>query len=149
MSRLVEAKLNSKLAIFITGLFFISIGVSVAVTDLSVVIPAFYLFASVTTLIVYAIDKSAAKKGRWRTSEATLHFLALAGGWPGALVGQQVFRHKRKKASFLIVFGFTVLINCTALVLLHTPLGRTTLDRLLDTMRYIITNYSIGMPSLS
>lgn len=32
-----------------------------------------------------------------RTQESTLHGLSLLGGWPGALIAQQVLRHKSKK----------------------------------------------------
>jgi uncharacterized membrane protein YsdA (DUF1294 family) len=48
----------------------------------------------------YAADKSAAEQGRWRTSESTLHAVALVGGWPGALVARRVFRHKTRKQPF-------------------------------------------------
>ncbi len=59
-----------------------------------------YFAASLAAFLAYAFDKSAAKGGRWRTSEGTLHLLALAGGWPGALLAQQFLRHKSAKASF-------------------------------------------------
>ena len=65
--------------------------------------------------IVYAADKSAARRHEWRTPERTLHLLALVGGWPGALVAQTVFRHKSRKTSFRIVFWTTVALNCGAL----------------------------------
>ena len=78
-------------------------------------IPAVYLAASLATLIAYAIDKSAAESGHWRTRERTLHALSLAGGWPGALVAQAVFHHKSHKRSFQIVFWTTVVANCAAL----------------------------------
>lgn len=45
-----------------------------------------------------------------------LHLLALIGGWPGALIAQRVFRHKSRKPSFRIVFLFTVVVNCAALL---------------------------------
>ena len=41
-----------------------------------------YLVVSLATFAAYALDKRAAEKGNWRTSESTLHLLALAGGWP-------------------------------------------------------------------
>jgi uncharacterized membrane protein YsdA (DUF1294 family) len=63
----------------------------------------------------YALDKSAARTGRWRTPEGTLHIFGLAGGWPGALVAQKVLRHKSQKQSFQLVFWATVLLNCSAL----------------------------------
>ena len=49
---------------------------------------------SLVTFLVYAMDKSAARRGAGRTSETTLHLLALVGGWPGALLAQQWLRHK-------------------------------------------------------
>ena len=75
-----------------------------------------YLAASVTTAVVYRIDKSAAQGGRWRTAESTLHMLALIGGWPGALIAQRLFRHKSRKPSFQAGFLFTVALNCAVLL---------------------------------
>ena len=87
---------------------------------LPIVVIWFYLAASIITFLVYAVDKSAAKNGQWRTPENTLHLLALAGGWPGALVAQKWLRHKSKKPSFQIGFWVSVVINCAALFYLFT-----------------------------
>jgi uncharacterized membrane protein YsdA (DUF1294 family) len=73
---------------------------------------AFYLVASVVTFLVYACDKSAASRNAWRTRESTLHLLALAGGWIGALAAQRLLRHKSAKKPFLISFWGTVALNC-------------------------------------
>ena len=81
------------------------------------------LVFSAASYIAYAIDKSAAQNQRWRTPESTLHLLALAGGWPGALVAQQVLRHKTKKASFRMVFWLTVVLNCALAGWLVSPAG--------------------------
>ncbi|BCT91962.1 DNA-binding protein [Lysobacter helvus] len=70
---------------------------------------------SLVAVLVYAADKSRAQRDAWRTPESTLHFLALTGGWPGALVAQDLFRHKRSKASFQAVFWITVVANVAAL----------------------------------
>ncbi len=43
--------------------------------------------------------------------ETTLLLLGLIGGWPGAIVGQVVFRHKTTKESFGNAFWVTVVIN--------------------------------------
>ena len=67
-----------------------------------------YLILSAISFAAYALDKSAAQRGAWRTSETTLHLLALAGGWPGALVAQQVLRHKTIKQPFRSLFWVTV-----------------------------------------
>jgi cold shock CspA family protein len=49
-----------------------------------------YLIASVVTFLVYALDKSAARGGRWRVEEATLHAARCAARTdiPAAQVGQ-------------------------------------------------------------
>jgi uncharacterized membrane protein YsdA (DUF1294 family) len=83
--------------------------------SLPLAVPIVYAAASVTAAIVYAADKSAARRNQWRTPERTLHLLALVGGWPGALVAQAVFRHKTRKMSFRLVFWMTVVLNCGAL----------------------------------
>lgn len=77
-----------------------------------------HLIGSVVTFLVYALDKSAARRGRWRVEEGTLHALALAGGWPGALLAQQGLRHKSAKVQFLIVFWITVFLNTAGFVVL-------------------------------
>lgn len=87
------------------------------------VLPA-YLGLSVMTFLAYAIDKSAAQRGAWRISEQTLHLLALAGGWPGALLAQQKLRHKSMKQAFRAVFWATVGLNIVGFMFLssaHAP----------------------------
>ncbi len=73
-----------------------------------------YAVASVLTFFVYGLDKRAAMRGRWRTPEATLHLLELLGGFPGALLAQRVFRHKRAKVRYLVVFWLIVLLHAGA-----------------------------------
>lgn len=91
---------------------------------------AWCLIASLLTFMVYAIDKRAAQKGRWRIPEAHLHLLALIGGWPGAILAQQKLRHKSRKQSFRFVFWITVMLNCAASVWLLTPRGLGMLEDL-------------------
>lgn len=82
-----------------------------------------YMAMSLATFIVYAGDKRAARRRQWRVSEGTLHGLALACGWPGALLAQQLLRHKSSKPAFRRRFWLTVLGNMLGFVLLFTPLG--------------------------
>jgi uncharacterized membrane protein YsdA (DUF1294 family)/cold shock CspA family protein len=86
---------------------------------------AIYVGASVITFLAYALDKSAAGRGSWRTPETTLHSLALAGGWPGALLAQQLLRHKSRKVAFRSAFWGTVVVNIAGFVVLCSPLGRS------------------------
>ena len=118
---------NGSLSVIIAASFLVIVGVSVFTSKTPPLILTVYIVASLLTFIMYAVDKSAAKKGAWRTQESTLHLLSLAGGWPGALVAQQKLRHKSKKQSFRTVFWVTVLLNCGAFIWLLTPTGKATL----------------------
>lgn len=97
-------------------------------TSLSVL--GLYLLMSVVAFIAYAIDKSAAQAGRWRTKESTLHILSLFFGWPGAYFGQEILRHKSIKREFRTVFFITVLLNIAGLIWLHTDSGSIVLRHL-------------------
>jgi uncharacterized membrane protein YsdA (DUF1294 family) len=83
---------------------------------------AAYVIGSIFCLLAYATDKSAATAGRWRVSEGTLHLLGLACGWPGAILAQQLLRHKSSKAEFRAVFWASVGINVFAFVAINSPL---------------------------
>ena len=85
-------------------------------------IAGLYLAASVVCFVVYVVDKSAAVAGRWRVSESTLIFLGLVGGWPGAIVAQQVSRHKSNKVAFRSAFWGSVVLNVLAFIALSSPL---------------------------
>ncbi|MBU0946655.1 MAG: cold shock and DUF1294 domain-containing protein [Proteobacteria bacterium] len=127
----------------VAAVFFLGIvGASVLAAKLPPLIFIFYIATSALTFIIYAADKSAARKGAWRTQESTLHVLALAGGWPGALVAQQKLRHKSQKQSFRAVFWLTVFLNCAAFVWLFTPSGSTTLQSLITDLMPRLTALS-------
>lgn len=85
---------------------------------LSLAVFAVYAVASVAAFIAYGIDKSAARRKLRRTPESTLHALGVAGGWPGALAAQSLFRHKTSKRSFQAMFLATAVVNCAALAAL-------------------------------
>lgn len=92
-----------------------------------------YLAASLVAFVAYALDKSAARKDRRRTPERSLHFFALAGGWPGALAAQGLLRHKSRKPSFQRAFWATVILNCCALAWLLTAASAAPLRAMLGT----------------
>jgi uncharacterized membrane protein YsdA (DUF1294 family) len=70
-----------------------------------------YAGASLLCFALYAIDKSAARAGRDRISESMLLSVGFVGGWPGAIVAQQLFRHKTAKLTFRIRFWISVVAN--------------------------------------
>ena len=84
-------------------------------------LPWAYLAFSILTFLVYASDKSAAQRGAQRIPEKTLHMLAVIGGWPGALLAQQMLRHKSSKQEFRSVFWGTVILNVMGFMYLASP----------------------------
>lgn len=82
-----------------------------------------YLAGSAICFVMYALDKAAAKAGRWRTSEGALLFWAFACGWPGAIVAQKLMRHKSHKRSFGNRFLATVALNTAIFAYLVSPVS--------------------------
>ncbi|TFD88553.1 DUF1294 domain-containing protein [Cryobacterium lactosi] len=80
-----------------------------------------YLVASIVSFVVYAADKSAARADRRRVPERTLLGLGIVGGWPGAIVAQQMLRHKTQKASFRRAFWGSVVVNVIVFAVFATP----------------------------
>lgn len=85
-----------------------------ALLHIVAVVGTLYLFFSIVAFFHYARDKAAARAGRRRTSEKRLLVLGLVGGWPGALLAQQMLRHKTAKRSFQLQFWLSVAINLIA-----------------------------------
>ncbi|SDJ84803.1 DUF1294 domain-containing protein [Microbulbifer yueqingensis] len=110
--------------------FYAGIGSLVLMGELPLLVPAWYALFGLVTFALYAKDKAAARSARWRTPENTLHLLSLAGGWTGALVARQLFRHKTSKVSFRVIFWLTVAANLLALGWLLSPSGSALLDQL-------------------
>ncbi|WP_070988899.1 DUF1294 domain-containing protein [Halofilum ochraceum] len=102
-------------ALFILAAFFAAILYSVVSGRAPLAVVGFYALMSVVSFVMYALDKAAAKRGGWRTTEASLHLVELIGGWPGALVAQRVFRHKTRKQPFQFIFWSAVVANMVAL----------------------------------
>jgi uncharacterized membrane protein YsdA (DUF1294 family)/cold shock CspA family protein len=119
-----DSKSITRLFLIMIAVGFIAIvGWSVSTYNIPIQILYLYLVASVFTFLVYAKDKWAARTDRWRTKESTLHTLAFVGGWPGALIAQQVLRHKSRKNAFQFMFWTTVVLNCVAFGWLFTEQG--------------------------
>lgn len=58
---------------------------------------------SLIAFILYGVDKSKAKKGKWRISERVLLLFPVFGGAIGGLLGMLAFRHKTKHWYFVFV----------------------------------------------
>ncbi|PKH03145.1 DUF1294 domain-containing protein [Psychromonas sp. MB-3u-54] len=118
----------------------IALGGSFYLGYLPPIIFLIYVIASTLTFFIYAKDKRAAQNDEWRTSESTLHMYSLLFGWPGAIVAQQKLRHKSKKQSFRAAFMFTVLINVSLIVGMHTHSGANMLRSSTNNLKNYITN---------
>ncbi len=73
-----------------------------------------FLLINVLTIAIYGADKTAARKGMRRVPERTLLVFGIVGGWPGAIVGQQLFRHKTQKQPFKTWFLLSVVVSVSA-----------------------------------
>jgi uncharacterized membrane protein YsdA (DUF1294 family) len=115
----------------VAGLFALFLTAAVLTGKLPIAMLVFYLAASAITFGAYAVDKAAARRGASRTRESTLHLLGVIGGWPGALVAQEVLRHKSQKRSFRTIFWLTAVLNGGALGWLFSPTGSAVLRSIL------------------
>jgi uncharacterized membrane protein YsdA (DUF1294 family)/cold shock CspA family protein len=87
------------------------LAIGTVASRLPLAIAGSYIVASALAFAMYGMDKSAARNDRSRIPEKTLHMIDLCGGWPGALIAQDVFRHKSRKLEFQIVFWIGVATN--------------------------------------
>jgi uncharacterized membrane protein YsdA (DUF1294 family)/cold shock CspA family protein len=108
-----ETRMSWVALLFLAGVVLLMIAGRV-----SFVVPMVYVVASLLSFSLYEQDKIKAERGAWRTPEKWLHFLSLIGGWPGALIAQQRYRHKTRKAAFRSTFWTTVAVNCVLLAAL-------------------------------
>lgn len=74
-----------------------------------------YMAINLTTFLLYAHDKNSAQNNSWRVQEASLHKLALLGGWVGAGVAHKTLRHKSQKTEFRQGFYLTIVGNLVLL----------------------------------
>jgi uncharacterized membrane protein YsdA (DUF1294 family)/cold shock CspA family protein len=123
-----------KFSIIFTRTFIAIVGLLVAIDRLPIVVPGVYIILSLVAFALYKKDKAAAEWDEWRIPEKTLHFVSIIGGWPGALIAQNLLRHKCRKLSFRIVYWVTVVINCGVLAWLLTPDGVAKLKALIENL---------------
>ena len=62
----------------------------------------YLVIINLAAFLLMAMDKSRARKHRWRIPEKTLFLLAILGGSIGAIAGMYTFRHKTRHWYFVI-----------------------------------------------
>ena len=73
-----------------------------------------FLALNVFTFIMYGVDKSKARRGRFRIPEGSLILMAFLGGAVGAALGMRVFHHKVNKAKFTTAIPIALVVNILA-----------------------------------
>ena len=77
---------------------------------------------NIIALFAMYIDKRKAKANKRRISEKTLFILVFLGGGVGGIAGMYLFRHKTKKARFVI--GFPVILIFEILLVIAIALSK-------------------------
>ena len=62
----------------------------------------FLVILNIISMIFFGVDKMKSVRGGWRISELRLLLIALLGPF-GAYMGMLLFRHKTRKAKFLLI----------------------------------------------
>lgn len=73
-----------------------------------------YPVMSLVSVLLYWHDKAQARTQARRIPEKLLHGTELFGGWPGALLAQQLFRHKTRKVPYQVTFWAIVVVHQAA-----------------------------------
>lgn len=81
------------------------------------IVLAILTIMNLIALIAYVSDKKKAKKGKWRTPEATLITLAWLFGSVGALIGMYGFRHKTQHIKFILLVPLAFVVQSAFLIL--------------------------------
>ncbi|MBP5529632.1 MAG: DUF1294 domain-containing protein [Lachnospiraceae bacterium] len=75
-------------------------------------------------LIIMGVDKSRAKRRKWRIPEATLFLVAIIGGSVGSIAGMYLFRHKTKHWYFVAGMPVILVLQIiAALIMYFAPLN--------------------------
>lgn len=83
-----------------------------------------YLFIiSLVTVILTVYDKSAAKKGRFRISEATLILCGVFGGAVAELAIMLIIRHKTRHIKFMLGLPLIILSQVILFIVCKILLG--------------------------
>lgn len=80
---------------------------------------AAFIVWNIITFFLFGIDKSKAKKGKWRINEAVLITCAFLMGGMGSLLGMLIFRHKTRHLKFKLLVPLALVVNIGFVVLLY------------------------------
>jgi len=88
------------------------------ILDMSTSLYIYLMSMTFTTIIIYLYDKLKAITGLgMRVPEMVLHILESLGGSLGAIISQNIFKHKKRKTSFYKITWMITVIQGTFLTL--------------------------------
>ena len=79
----------------------------------------YLILANLAGLILMGLDKSRARRHRWRIPERVLFLSAILGGSLGATVGMWLFRHKTRHWYFVVGMPAILVLQVAAFILLR------------------------------
>lgn len=82
----------------------------------------YLLVINIVAFAMMGIDKSRARNGQWRISEASLFLGAILGGSIGSIAGMQLFRHKTKHWYFQFGMPAILMIQLILVLFLYKAL---------------------------
>ncbi len=89
-----------------------------------IIIAVYLAIVNITGFIIMGVDKSKAKRRKWRIPEATLFLVAAIGGSIGSIAGMYTFRHKTKHWYFVVGMPAILVIQIAlALGLYFAPIN--------------------------
>ena len=87
--------------------------------DIWLIILIYLAAVNLFGLIIMGVDKSRAKRRKWRIPEATLFLVAIIGGSIGSIAGMYLFRHKTKHWYFVVGMPVILVLQIIAALILY------------------------------
>ena len=92
--------------------------------DIWLIILIYLAAVNLFGLIIMGVDKSRAKRRKWRIPEATLFLVAIIGGSIGSILGMYLFRHKTKHWYFVVGMPVILVLQLIAVaIIVFAPLN--------------------------
>lgn len=78
----------------------------------------YLLIINLAGFLLMGMDKSRARRNRWRIPEKTLFLTAVLGGSIGSIAGMYFFRHKTRHTTFVIGMPCILLLQIVLVLFL-------------------------------
>lgn len=83
-------------------------------------LPYYLILANLAAFILMGVDKSKARRHRWRIPERALFLSAVLGGSVGAIAGMWLFRHKTRHWYFVVGMPAILALQVAVYLLLRS-----------------------------